>query len=72
MPSSQGSDAAKHEVILDRRQAIERAIERADLNDIVLVAGKGHEAYQIIGERVVPFDDRQIAADALRRRSDGT
>ncbi len=53
---------------LDRRRAIERAIADAGAGDVVLVAGKGHERYQIVGERVLPFDDAAIARDALAAR----
>lgn len=56
------------EVDLDRRSAIERAISQAHAGDIVLIAGKGHENYQVIGERRVPFDDVQVARAALMRR----
>jgi UDP-N-acetylmuramoyl-L-alanyl-D-glutamate--2,6-diaminopimelate ligase len=52
-------------VIPDRRSAIERAIVMAGADDIVLIAGKGHEDYQIIGTRKFPFDDRRIASEAL-------
>ncbi len=51
----------------DRRRAIERAIELAEPGDVVLVAGKGHERGQEIAGRVRPFDDREVARDALRR-----
>lgn len=54
-------------VIPDRRAAIEEAITIAAPSDIVLIAGKGHEDYQIIGDKRLPFDDRLIAADAVRR-----
>ncbi len=52
-------------VELDRRNAIERAIADARAGDVVLVAGKGHEAYQIVGETVLPFDDAATARNAL-------
>ncbi|MBW8016787.1 MAG: UDP-N-acetylmuramoyl-L-alanyl-D-glutamate--2,6-diaminopimelate ligase [Planctomycetes bacterium] len=51
--------------IEDRRAAIEFAISSANKDDIVLIAGKGHETYQIIGETKYDFDDRQIAKYAL-------
>jgi UDP-N-acetylmuramoyl-L-alanyl-D-glutamate--2,6-diaminopimelate ligase len=54
--------------ILDRRDAIERAIREAGPGDVVLIAGKGHERYQAIGERVLPFDDVEVAREALTRR----
>jgi len=54
------------EVILDRREAIARAIELAKPGDLVLLAGKGHENYQIMGHTVSPFDDREEARSVLR------
>jgi UDP-N-acetylmuramoyl-L-alanyl-D-glutamate--2,6-diaminopimelate ligase len=53
----------------DRRHAIELAIAQAQLGDLVLLAGKGHEKTQTIGERVIPFDDVAIAQQVLRERS---
>ncbi len=58
-----------HVVELDRGRAIERAICEAHPGDVVLVAGKGHEAYQIVGDRVVPFDDLAVAREALSARA---
>lgn len=66
-----GVGARPHTVELDRRAAIERAIAGAARGDVVLVAGKGHENYQILGERVMPFDDRVIAREALTAREAG-
>ena len=54
--------------VVDRRQAIERAIDMAGSGDLVLVAGKGHEKYQSIGGQTVPFDDVEVARTALSRR----
>ena len=54
--------------IVDRRDAIAKAIELARRGDLVLIAGKGHEKYQIIGGRTLPFDDVAVARDALARR----
>ncbi len=54
-----------YEVVLEREVAIERAIRRCDVRDSVVIAGKGHEDYQIIGEDVRPFDDRVVARDVL-------
>ncbi len=47
----------KHEQVLDREQAIKRAIELAGPSDVVLIAGKGHEPYQIVGHEFVPYND---------------
>jgi UDP-N-acetylmuramoyl-L-alanyl-D-glutamate--2,6-diaminopimelate ligase len=55
----------------DRTTAIALAIGDAVPGDVVLLAGKGHEAVQIVGERTVPFDDREVARQALRARRDG-
>ncbi len=52
-------------VVVDRRAAIERAIHAAGSDDIVLVAGKGHEQGQVVGDRVLPFDDREVVRSAL-------
>ncbi len=58
-------NGARHVVELDRRLAIERAIAEARPGDVVLVAGKGHEPYQIVGEQTLPFDDAAVARAAL-------
>ena len=54
--------------IVDRRTAITKAIELARPGDLVLIAGKGHEKYQVIGDRVLPFDDVAVAREGLERR----
>ena len=51
--------------ISDRREAIHNAVSKAKSNDVVLIAGKGHETYQIIGANKFHFDDREIAKEAL-------
>ena len=55
-----------YEVIVDRRSAICRAIELAKPGDIVLIAGKGHENYQILKNKTIHFDDREEARKALK------
>jgi UDP-N-acetylmuramoyl-L-alanyl-D-glutamate--2,6-diaminopimelate ligase len=52
-------------VIPDRREAIRAALAEARANDTVLIAGKGHEAYQTIGAASFPFDDRVVARELL-------
>jgi UDP-N-acetylmuramoyl-L-alanyl-D-glutamate--2,6-diaminopimelate ligase len=54
--------------IVDRKTAIERAVQDARPGDLVLVAGKGHEKYQEIGDRVLSFDDAAVAKSALAKR----
>jgi len=54
--------------IPDRGEAINKAIELARAGDLVLIAGKGHEKYQVIGSQVLPFDDVTVAREALSRR----
>ena len=54
--------------IVDRREAIERAIHDARPGDLVLISGKGHEKYQVIGDRTLPFDDVDVARAALAKR----
>jgi UDP-N-acetylmuramoyl-L-alanyl-D-glutamate--2,6-diaminopimelate ligase len=56
------------ERVLDRRAAIRDAIESARAGDVVLVAGKGHETGQIVGDGVEPFDDRAVARESIEAR----
>jgi UDP-N-acetylmuramoyl-L-alanyl-D-glutamate--2,6-diaminopimelate ligase len=57
-----------HVVEVDRRAAILRAVGEAAPGDVVLIAGKGHETYQIIGTQTLPFDDTEVAREALTAR----
>ena len=52
--------------IVDRKEAIKRALDEADAGDTVLIAGKGHETYQEIGRERIPFDDRAVAEEYLK------
>lgn len=61
------SKGADYEIISDRREAINRAVYSARTDDVVIIAGKGHEAYQIIGGDKFHFDDREVAAEALKQ-----
>lgn len=58
----------RYELIADRREAIYKAVEMASPNDVVLIAGKGHEPYQIVGSVQHHFDDRLVAQEAMRGR----
>ena len=57
-----------YEVIPDRRQAISRAIGMAADRDIVIIAGKGHETYQILKNKTIAFDDRNVARAMIKER----
>ena len=59
--------AAEALVLPDRREAIARALEMGREGVVVVIAGKGHEPYQVLRDRTVPFDDRQVARDVLAR-----
>jgi UDP-N-acetylmuramyl tripeptide synthase len=56
----------------DRRLAIEQAIRTAQPGDLVIIAGKGHEKYQVIRERTLAFDDVEVARSALQDRRRGS
>jgi UDP-N-acetylmuramoyl-L-alanyl-D-glutamate--2,6-diaminopimelate ligase len=63
-----GMTPGKHERIENRRQAIARALELAKPGDVVLLAGKGHETYQIRGTTKEPFDEKEIVRELLKAR----
>jgi UDP-N-acetylmuramyl tripeptide synthase len=58
---------ARYEIEVDRRAAIRAALLRAEPGDAVLIAGKGHEDYQVFSDRTIRFDDREVAREELRR-----
>jgi UDP-N-acetylmuramoyl-L-alanyl-D-glutamate--2,6-diaminopimelate ligase len=61
----ESGQASQYRVIADRAQAIQEALGLAQVGDVVIIAGKGHETYQILGSERLPFDDRQVAMTAL-------
>ena len=61
-----GMRSSKHERVTDRLSAIQRAIDLAEDGDIVLLAGKGHETYQIRGTTSYPFDEKEIVREMTR------
>ena len=63
-----GFQGNNYEVVVDRREAIERAVALAQPRDIVLVAGKGHENYQQFADKTITFDDVQVAKSAIEAR----
>jgi UDP-N-acetylmuramoyl-L-alanyl-D-glutamate--2,6-diaminopimelate ligase len=66
--AAKGFRSSHFEKITDRTEAIARAIELAQPRDIILIAGKGHEAYQEFADHTIPFDDIQVARRALENR----
>lgn len=62
------SSPPDYEVVPNRQEAILRAIGLAEAGDAVVIAGKGHENYQILGKERLPFDDREVARTALAAR----
>ncbi len=62
-----GSSSGVFAIEENRRNAIELALGTADDKDVVLIAGKGHETYQLVGDRVLDFDDRVVAAELLAK-----
>jgi UDP-N-acetylmuramoyl-L-alanyl-D-glutamate--2,6-diaminopimelate ligase len=60
-----GVHSSRYEKVIDRTEAISRAISLAQPRDIVLIAGKGHENYQEFADHTVPFDDIQVARRAI-------
>jgi len=67
-----GESSAEVNVVVDRAEAIRTAVAGASTGDIVVIAGKGHEDYQILNDRVIEFDDRSVAEEALKERLSGT
>jgi len=64
---SQGIENTKFEVIQDRGQAIEKAIEMAHTGDIIAILGKGHERYQIVGAKKIPFNDKEFVKSVMAK-----
>ncbi|WII72818.1 UDP-N-acetylmuramoyl-L-alanyl-D-glutamate--2,6-diaminopimelate ligase [Bdellovibrio sp. 22V] len=63
-----GADKSKTTVIVDRKEAIHETLKKAQSGDVILIAGKGHEDYQIIGTQKFPFSDVKIAQEAMQER----
>lgn len=66
---AEGIGDSKYQCNVDRKAAIETAIKMAQPKDIVLIAGKGHETYQIVGDQTTHFDDKETAAAILKNLS---
>ena len=62
------SGAHNYTRITDRREAIARTIDQASDDDFIVIAGKGHESYQVVGDQIIHFDDREEAELALKKK----
>jgi UDP-N-acetylmuramoyl-L-alanyl-D-glutamate--2,6-diaminopimelate ligase len=63
------SGARNYVRITDRREAIARTIDQAGDDDVIVIAGKGHESYQVVGDQIIHFDDREEAELALKKKN---
>ena len=63
-----GINTENYEIQPDRKKAIKKGIDMAEKSDLIVVAGKGHEDYQIIGDKKIHFDDRELAGMFIRER----
>ncbi len=61
------TDEKKYSIEIDRKTAIEEAIQRAEKGDIILIAGKGHENTQVMEHKTIAFDDKEVAKEALKK-----
>ncbi|MFE8695281.1 UDP-N-acetylmuramoyl-L-alanyl-D-glutamate--2,6-diaminopimelate ligase [Cytobacillus sp. FJAT-53684] len=64
----EGAQGNNHKTIIDRKEAIHYAVKAASEGDVILIAGKGHETYQLIGDQILNFDDRIVAKEAIEER----
>ena len=69
LPAFAGIPEQSYQVVENRREAIGIALALARKDDIVLLAGKGHECYQILNEGIIHFDEREIVADFLNDKT---
>jgi len=67
----ENTDTSKYVAIVDRQTAIEYAVQQAKPDDVILIAGKGHETYQQLKNEVIHFDDREVAREAILRGRKG-
>ncbi|KOP82041.1 UDP-N-acetylmuramoyl-L-alanyl-D-glutamate--2,6-diaminopimelate ligase [Cytobacillus solani] len=64
----EGVQGHPYKLIADRKEAIYYAVKAANEGDVILIAGKGHETYQLIGNQIIHFDDREVAKEAIEGR----
>ncbi|WP_110112924.1 UDP-N-acetylmuramoyl-L-alanyl-D-glutamate--2,6-diaminopimelate ligase [Bacillus sp. CGMCC 1.16541] len=63
-----GVETSNYVSIIDRKEAIQYAINQAKADDVIVIAGKGHETYQIVGDQVFDFDDREVARQFIKEK----
>lgn len=63
---SKNSESSPIEMEVDRKKAIHQALQMASTNDVILIAGKGHEDYQILGDQILPFSDHEVVREFFR------
>ncbi len=66
IPGLDRVENSRYAIIVDRREAIRHAINFGKKGDIIIIAGKGHETYQLVKDKVLEFDDRKVAAEFLK------
>ncbi|HQQ51745.1 MAG TPA: UDP-N-acetylmuramoyl-L-alanyl-D-glutamate--2,6-diaminopimelate ligase, partial [Spirochaetota bacterium] len=64
-----GMKSKKYQIIVNREEAIKQAIAMAESGDAIVIAGKGHEDYQIIGTKKIHFDDKEVALKYINERN---
>ena len=64
--SENSRPGASYEVVVDRREAIAKALSAAEGDDVVIIAGKGHETYQVLKDQIIHFDDREVVREIIR------
>jgi len=64
------TEGQRYELVPDRRSAIQRATEMAEKGDVVVIAGKGHENYQILKHGRIHFDDREVATEFISQQEE--
>ncbi|HLQ82476.1 MAG TPA: cyanophycin synthetase, partial [Pseudogracilibacillus sp.] len=60
--------SSQYQLVVDREEAIDKAIKMASKNDVVIIAGKGHETYQILKDKTIQFDDKDKAKKAILKK----
>lgn len=71
IPGLQEVENSHYAKIIDRREAIHQAICLAKKGDLIIIAGKGHETYQLVKDQILDFDDRLVAAEFLKGKMNG-